>query len=74
MSNIDPIAFVDGLDPNAIRAEIGALGSRIDALRVLLRAAQARHRNHAVAVAIQNAGGTTRPVSVGKEVGRADRS
>src|SRR5262249_36576894 len=41
----DPVAVLDGLDPDVIRAELSQLERRADALRVLLRA----QRFHATA-------------------------
>jgi hypothetical protein len=42
----DPVALVEGLDEDAIRAALARLGRQSDALRVLLRAALARRRRH----------------------------
>jgi hypothetical protein len=43
----DPVALVDSLDPDAIRAELDQLYGREAALRVLLRSAEARRRREA---------------------------
>ena len=45
----DPIAMVESLDPEALRAEMRDLEARRDSLRVLLRAANARNRRKPVA-------------------------
>ena len=44
-TTIDPVALVDGLEPDAIRWRIAELDRQSRALRVLLRAAVARERN-----------------------------
>jgi hypothetical protein len=44
-TTIDPVALVDGLEPDAIRSRIAELDRQSRALRVLLRAAVARERD-----------------------------